>query len=338
MVERVRTCPKCAGPLPEIRFARTLACPYCGAVVEIDPAHVSASTYREALAVWNAPSHDAPVATIGESHWGLGPLLAHGEISDVYAARRARWPTERVVLKVLRDEADRPLFDNEWDVLERLQESQATGAPTFLPRLPQPVVRGELSAAFPGRRAMVFRWASGFTHTLEAIARAFPGGIEARASIWIWRRILEVLSFLHASGTVHGAVLPSHLLVQDHEHGVRLVGLSCADRPGSALRAASTRFEAFYPPDLLRGGRLEPEGDIEMSGRCVAALNGGDPSDGRMPSKVPAPLAELVREVASGRSQEGAWGLRERLGQIANEVYGPPVFCPVVMPRGGKEV
>ena len=71
MVERVRTCPKCAGPLPEIRFARTLACPYCGAVVEIDPAHVSASTYREALAVWNAPSHDAPVATIGESHCAI---------------------------------------------------------------------------------------------------------------------------------------------------------------------------------------------------------------------------------------------------------------------------
>jgi hypothetical protein len=336
-MERVLKCPQCNGPLAPSRFARSAVCAYCGATVQIDPASVSAATYREAFRAWNAPASHGFAAwlSIGESHWAPGPLLAHGEVAEVHQARRARWPSERAVLKVLRERKDAAVFDHEWEVLQAVRRSEASGADAILPRLPEPVVLGEIEAgAWRGSRAMVLRWAHGFEHTFEAVARANPRGIEPRASIWVWRRILEALAFVHASGFVHGAVLPPHLLVERGEHGVRLVGFGHAERAAEPLRARVEGFGSFYPAALSAGEPLLPSADLAMSARCVAALLGGDPASGTLPAAVPEPVASLVRRVAGADPRRppefAAWALRERLGALAAEVFGPPAYCPIV--------
>jgi predicted RNA-binding Zn-ribbon protein involved in translation (DUF1610 family) len=341
-MEHVLKCPQCNGPLAPSRFARSIQCPYCGATVQIDEASVSAAQYREAFRSWNSPaSHGYGTwLSIGDSHWAPGRLLAHGEISEVHEAKRARWPSERVVLKVLRDRRSLTAFDHEWDVLTELQGSGARGAEAFLPRLPQPVVRGDVdSGAWAGSRAMILRWAHGFEHTFEAVAREYPEGIEPRASVWAWRRILEALSFIHASGIVHAAVVPPHLIVQDGEHGVRLVGFGHADHMGRNLGVPAKDFETYYPAGLVASAPLSPAVDIAMSARSIAALLGGDPTTGEVPAAVPAPLAAVVRQVATvdptAPLREDAWALRERLGTLATEVFGPPAFCPIRMPRSG---
>jgi hypothetical protein len=329
MAERALKCPQCNAPLAAGRFARAVTCPFCGSTVVLGEATVAASRFRDAFRAWNSPeSHGvAEWVSLGDSHWALGPLVARGEVSDVYAAARARWPTERALLKVLRDRRDAAGFQREWEVLVALQKSDAPGAESLTARLPEPIVQGEITAgARAGDRAMVLRWAGGFTHTFEDARRAYPQGIEPRASIWIWRRILEALSFVHASGFVHGAVLPPHLLVEEGEHGVRLVGFHAADRAGGRLRAAPG-FEPFYP----RGARLAPETDLAMAARCVAALLGGDPASGEVPGKVPAPLAREIAEASALRPAAGgdAWQRHKRLGELAREVFGPPAFCPL---------
>src|SRR5688572_22362978 len=224
MTDRALKCPQCTGPLNPSRFARSVVCPFCGTTVERSEDVVAAGDYRAAWAQWNSPGEHGHATwfSLGESHWAPGPLLARGEISDVYAARRARWPTERAVVKVLRDDRERERFDHEWEVLRGLRRSASPQAAALLGRLPEPIAHGESTAGtFAGRRVSIRRWAGGFTHTLEAFQRALPGGIDPRASVWVWRRILEVLAFLHREGLAHGAVLPCHLLVEDGEHGVR---------------------------------------------------------------------------------------------------------------------
>lgn len=340
MVERVLKCPHCNAPLtPPSRFARSVVCAFCGASVQLDPTAVSAARFREAFQAWNQPaSHGYSTWwSLGDSHWAPGQCIARGELSDVYVAERARWPTERVLLKVLRNPDDAPLFEHEWDILEQLQRSTANGAATFTTRLPQPVARGVLRGGpHAGAHAMALRWPSGFVHTFEAVRRAYPSGIDPRVSIWMWRRILETLSFLHRSGVVHGAVLPQHLLVQHREHGARLVGFSCADRPGERLRALCTGSQDFYPESLLRSETLTPEADLMMSARCIAAVLGGEPSRGTVPDAVPGALAALIQRVASGEgtreSGGDAWTLRERVGEVSARVFGRPGFHPLAMP------
>ena len=338
-MEHAIMCPQCNAPLTPNRFASSIVCSYCGATVRLDESSVAAATFHQAFRVWNSPEtyQISSWITLGDSHWALDRCIARGDLSDVYTARRARWPTELVLVKLLRDRKDLDLFEHEWDVLQELQASQAPGADTFTALLPQPVIHGDTgSGLHAGERASLFRWASGFRHTFDELLAAYPQGIPPQASIWAWRRILEVLSFLHASGMVHGAVLPAHLLIQENEHGVRLVGYSSAGHPGEKLRKALDGYEPFYPQQTKSGAKLSAQLDLAMSARCMAAILGGDPASGAVPAAVPARLAALVKTIAlsepAGQAGEDAWTLREELGQIAQEVFGAPRFIPIVMP------
>lgn len=338
-LERVVKCPQCQAPLAPKHFAASMVCTYCGTSVQLDPTAVFAERFQRAWAEWDNPETHGYSTwwTLDDTHWAPGPLIGRGGMTDVYIAERARTPTERVVIKVLRDEAHLPLLEHEWEVLCALRDSDAPGAPAFTALLPQPVRRGVLqSGPHAGRHALVVRWASGFVHSGEDVRRAYPAGIPPQPAIWMWRRILESLSFLHRAGWVHGAVLPPHLLVQSGEHGLRLLGLSCAERLGQPLRAFHPYYEAFYPEEVLRTRRLGPEDDLRMSARSLITLLGGGPEEGDLPRSVPAPLALLLRQVAWGEYAHGegdmAWTLRERVGEVGTAVFGPPSFHPLVMP------
>ena len=338
-MEHAIMCPQCNAPLAPHPFARSIVCSYCGATVRLDESSVSAAIFHEAFRVWNSPQsyQISSWVSVGNSHWGIDQCIAHGEISDVYTGRRARWPTELVILKLLRDRQDSKQFENEWESLQMLHRSEARGADTFTTLLPQPVAHGDLSAGqYAGRGVSIFRRESGFRHTLDDVIRAYPQGIPPRASIWVWRRILEVLSFIHASGMVHGAVLPPHLLVQENEHGMRLVGYGRAGRKGEKLLAVTPGFESFYPQPERSRKTLTAQLDLAVSARCIAAVLGGDPATASLPAAVPAPLADIVQRIAridpAGTPGEDAWTIREELGVIADKVFGAPQFIPIVMP------
>jgi len=296
--------------------------------------------FHEAFRVWNSPEsyQISSWVSIGETHWALEECIAHGEISDVFTGRRARWPTELVIVKLLRDRRQHTaLFDNEWEALQALQRSDAPGADTFTTLIPQPIIHGDIiTGPHAGKRASIFRWASGFRHTIDEVIQAYPQGISPRASIWIWRRILEVLSFIHGSGMVHGAVLPSHVLVQENEHGLRLVGYSSTGSIGEKLRIISDRFASFYPQPARSRSTLTKQLDLTMSARCIVAILGGNPATASLPTTVPAQLAGIVRRIAlseyAGAASEDAWTIRDELGEIAKKVFGPSQFIPIVMP------
>ena len=338
-MERALMCPQCNAPLKPSRFARTVVCSYCGATINLEESIISAERFHQAFRLWNAPQSYsfASWLSLGDDHWAVADLLGSGDICDVYSGQRARWPTELVVLKVLRDRKNITQLDNEWDVLQTLQKSAARGADMFTRLLPEPVMRGNISAGtFDGRRVNIFRWAAGFHHTFDAVQRAYPQGIPPRASIWVWRRILEVLSFIHSSGLVHGAVLPPHLLVQKNEHGVRLVGYGCAGYAAKKIQFMADGYSSFYPAGIRIGSTLTPQLDVLMSARCIVAILGGNPADAYLPAEVPAPLAVLIRRVALGNPAssgvENAWQIREELGALADSVFGAPQFTPIFMP------
>lgn len=338
-MEHAVMCPQCNAPLAPHHLARSVVCAYCGTTVRLDGSLISAERFHEAFRVWNAPtSHQIPSwISIGENHWALDTCIAQGDISDVYTGQRARWPTELVTVKLLRDQKDKTLFDNEWEVLQVLHRSEAPGADTFTSLIPQPVMHGTISSgSYMGRRVNIFRWISGFHHTFEEVIQAYPQGIPPRASIWIWRRILEVLSFLHNSGVVHGAVLPTHLLVQENEHGVMLVGYGSAGQIGEKPRTTSHRFESFYPQPIRSISTLTPQLDLVMSARCITALLGGNPEIASLPAIVPKPLADIVKRIAltnpNHSLRENAWSIREELGTVAKNIFGAPQFIPIVMP------
>lgn len=333
-------CPQCKAPLTPHRFARQATCAYCGTVVQLEDDFVSVQNFREAFLHWNSPTSYPFSATtsINDRHWAVEDCIGRGETSDVYTGRLARWPTELVLIKVLREGKDQNRFDQEWKILEFLQKSEAKGAGTFTRLIPLPVAHGlATNGAFSGKMISIFRWASGFQHTFEEVHQAYPQGIPPRSSVWVWRRILEVLSFIHSSGAAHGAVLPEHLLVQENEHGVRLVGYGHAGRLTDKLEITQGRSEAFYPQFARSLPKLTASLDLVMSARCLIELLGGDPADVVLPGEVPALLAELIQRIALAKPEDlmttTAWSIHQELGSISAQVFGPPVFNPIIMPR-----
>ncbi|MRR30715.1 hypothetical protein EG834_10425 [bacterium] len=268
----------------------------------------------------------------------LEKQIAQGESADVFTGRLARWPTELVIIKVLRKPENEHHLDNEWETLRQLLRSHAKGADVFSRMIPQPVAYGKVTGGtFSGSKAMILRWESGFYHTFEEVCRLYPEGIPARASIWVWRRILEMLAFLHDSGYVHGAVVPAHLLVQHNEHGVRLIGYGRSGRINNPVNPEPGMLQPYLPAHARDLKVLSPQMDMVMSAKSIIKVLGGDPETNTLPTTVPIKLAEVIKKYAQLDSRQStalnAWSIHQELGRIADVVYGTPVFIPIDMPR-----
>lgn len=286
----------------------------------------------------------------GERFEILG-LLGSGDYCDVWWARRLD-PVELVVIKVGRG-ADPVSLDRlveEGRVLKLLRARPEPENLFFHRLIPSLVVSASAGNWEPedpegpfayegygaGRsHANVYRYLPGFVHTFRDIAEAYPEGIRAEASIWMWKRVLDQLGWLHSEGWVHANVTPDHVLVHARDHGTILAGWSRVTRIGAELQNPPSDEVVFYPRGVLTGDPCTPETDITMSARCVFHLLGGEAASGKLPSTVPGPLARLVQEHAlegaSGRIST-ARQLHARVTRVAEECFGRPRFQPFTMP------
>ncbi|MFM9927969.1 protein kinase family protein [Variovorax sp. H27-G14] len=307
------SCPQCSAPLPRAARWRTVNCSYCGATIVRGTETVERESFRAALRRANA---DVPGGRIlawrGARYRVLAPL-ATGEHSEVLLAERLGALPERVTLKLARDSAAHSVLLREAAVLQALQELSVSGAAYFTRRLPQPLGTGMAEGLGDGaRQALVLRYPTGFWGSLQDVQQASPGGIDPRHAVWLWRRMLEVLAFVHGAGWTHRNLSPAHALVHPRDHGVLLIGWSRAQHAtGSAHAAAVVR-------------------DLMQSAWTVrAVLHGDSAGDPGVGAHTPAPLAALLRqcsEDAAACARLGAQGIEQALSVASREAFGPSKF------------
>jgi len=320
---RVLECPRCGAALPRRAALVRLTCEYCKSEVVFDRRLVKASEYRRLLDSY--VSREPADVMVAGFRLRLHGRVAIGHSSDVFLAARSTRLTERLVLKVLRSPSDLALLQNEQAVLAKLEASAQRGAAYFTTLLPQRAFAGLLEGpGFPRQFAAAFRQPPGLAHTLEQLRQQFPSGVDPRHAIWIWRRALELLDWLHRSGVVHGALLPAHLLLDAREHSVGLVGFSCAGPPGTPLAVMDPHRAGFYVGVATPKRTLSAATDLAMLARCIIHALGGEPT--RVPGHVPAPLARLLVEQAAGSAGLGPLELSRQVSQTARECFGSPRF------------
>jgi len=337
LAEHAISCSQCGAPLQPSRFAHVAHCSHCGGTTFLDEDTVSAAPFREALVEWNSPLKHGFTSwlTLAGSHWSPGRRLATGDFSDVYEIRRARRPSENAILKVLRSKNDRARFDREWDALDQFWKALQESPDPTRARFPTLALRGEVTyGPYSGRNAAIYRHPNGRFFSADRLRRALPAGISPRSSIWVWRRLLESLSLMHALGMAHGAVLLRHILIETGEHGARLIGFNCLGRFGTELKPITEGDRDYYPANC---DQLSAATDVVASARCMSQLLGGRADGSRMADHVPPALRELVERTAKSNSNRidgvTAWNLRERLGELARATFGAPMFCPIAPPQ-----
>jgi hypothetical protein len=305
---RSLSCPQCGGALPRQALWRHVECPYCKAVVTRSAQAVQRAAFQQAHA------RSLRIGTDGGSLLDIGgrlhrvlARLGTGEHSDVLLAQTCGPLPQRVTIKLARA-ADHS-FDGEAATLRALQALPLDGAAYFGQRLPQVVALGRSGGADDPRAALVLRHPNGFSGTLAAVLAHHPHGIaDARHAVWLWRRVLEVLAYVHRGGWTHGDLRAEHWLLHAADHGVLLIGWGRARRGGDAAR------------------------DLMQSAWTIRALLHGD-GDGAPPiaTRVPKPLADVLRaasEDAGWCARLGAAGADAALVEAARAAFGAPQFVP----------
>ena len=152
------------------------------------------------------------------------------------------------MFKALRNPADLDLLVNEAAVLTALSKQVGARGVRYLSELRDSFVTRDMSLV--RRHVNVLGRLDGW-HTFDAV-RAKQPTLRLEHGVWMFNRILECLGHVHANDTLHGAVLPPHLLAyastgvdSPWDHGVKLVDWSatpetsatCAAKPRSWLPA-----------------------------------------------------------------------------------------------------
>ncbi len=255
----------------------------------------------------------------GVGEYRLGPRAYAGDLADLYDVGAGR------LLKLPRDPGNNDLMEREARALRTLEDA---GDPRYLPYVPRLVdsFRHQDSGTGARRRVTVVAAAPGL-HSLVEVRRAYPDGLDARDAAWIWRRLLVALGFTHRAGIVHGAVLPSHVLVEPEGHGVVLVDWCYSAHPGELVPALVPAYADWYPDEVTGRAPPGPGTDIAMASRCMVLLI--SPA-----TRVPEPL----RRFASGcclpglrQRPDDAWRLLAELDELLESLYGPRTFRPFTL-------
>lgn len=273
--------------------------------------------------------------TLGGDTYLMEGLIGEGESSHVYRAMREGPFPLRTIIKISSVRPD--AFVREVQTLNRLAKSPARGTPYFASRLLPEIIFHTFDVDLPGgdsNAVLAYRDRNLFDWTLEDVIREYPEGVEPQAMIWMWNRILTFLTWLHATGTMHGAIVPEHVLLQIPTHSGLLLDWTYASVPGQKL--ADLRDGASY----RLNGIASTENDIAMSARCMIKVLGGDPASDELPDSIPRPIAEFLRAQAGHdpqrRQLDNAMQVEKTFGRITETVYGPRIFRPFAIPRPSR--
>ncbi len=322
-------CPNCLAPLTS-GHGKSAVCRYCGALLVDLPRSWWACPVTVPPFLGYPTDSGKQRLRLGQFRYVIDGVLGEGQHSIALRAHRDARLTELVVAKLARDEAGASGLRAEWNALSLLHKSRTQGVEHFRRLLPQPVDHGKPHDTSAGNVfASAFRWRPGFTHTVADVRKRYPTGCDPRAAIWILKRQLEMLTWVHNAGFVHGDICPEHAIVHPRAHGVVLVGWSRACRYANAAASQST---VSNPGNASADGSSlpSPRADIAAAVRMSLYVLADDGR--RLPKGVPSKLVMWLRARANASQIiDNAWALNADLTDVSNACFGPPCYVPLDM-------
>jgi hypothetical protein len=263
--------------------------------------------------------------------------IAFGDLANVYRCRfNANGREAEGLMKIARDARVNEPLRNEASVLEQLfaLDRDHRFRP-FLPCVEESFAYCQ-DAPSEARQANVLRMHASIAsvdelYTLEEVRRHHPRGIDARDMAWIWRRLLSILAFVHANRMIHGAVLPSHIVIEPREHKLMLIDWCHAVPAGESLRTISGLYRPWYETGVVRKYQpTTPSLDISMAARCMIDLVGGDAIHVTYPPDFPPALSAYFGRCMSGSPD--ASRLLDDFDRLIEALWGKRTFRLLELP------
>lgn len=279
------------------------------------------------------PATTTPTITTAKARYAVLKRHGSGQLCELYQAQQCLLaPTDptasldspvMVMLKIGREPESHERLLNEANTLRTLNAH----APHYAKHLPQLLDQFRMANQAP---ALVLPyWSDSYT-IRQLRERFFPEGIEPRHIVWILRRSLSVLGYVHSQGILHGHITPDHLLIRPQDHNVWLLDWCYAiTRPKETGQTFHTIEPPYSPPEAIEGKPPLPASDLYALGQVMIYALGGDPHRQTLPPQVPQRLARfvefLVKSSAVQRPSD-AWKLYRELDSLRNDLFGPHQF------------
>lgn len=170
-------------------------------------------------------------------------------------------------------------------------------------------------------------------YNLEQVRTKYYGGIDARHAVWIWRRVIEGMTFAHGAGVIHDALTPQHIIIHPESHLAQIVDWTSARIVGEDMARpySNKKWEHWYPPE---GKYSSVRGDIYQLACTILYLLGGDPFEMRVPYEVPETIKALLNICLQPKARMRICSMSElynALDKAAETAYGPRKFIPFTM-------
>jgi len=333
MAVRDLRCPSCGSSLTEfVKANQVIRCPVCASTLLVSDWIIG-------------DTDDTVVVATPTRAYTVAKLLSRDDLCNVYrCSYKSEGKEWQAMFRVARDPDDNDLVQNEARILYHFQTADDfADFRAFLPSVLESFTYQDASATH-GRQVNILSLhehigSPAELYSLEEVHRAYGSGIHPKDMAWMWRRLLNILGFVHQSGVIHGAVLPLHVLIEPKDHKLALTGWGYAVRnarqTSEHLKAMSMSFETWYPPEVAARQIPTPALDICMAARCMLYLIGADPlGDGSHPTMEPAFQQHFARclNPNPARRPQGAWELLAEFDRLLEQEWGPREFRVFRMP------
>lgn len=217
------------------------------------------------------------------------------------------------IVKVAQLPADNELLAAEADALTVLAQTDKEHV-MFYPKLL------DSFAVADGRkrlRANAVERLDGFVN-LEEVRRKYPRGLDPLHMSWIWRRVLWALGGAHEAGVLHGALVPSNIMIHPTLHGVVLVdwcySALAMGTTYPSLRAIVGGRRDWYHRDILNRKNSKVAHDFAMASRSMQFLTAG--------ANVPGEISQYFDKLAEGETNVTAYDLLGQYDAVLERLGG----------------
>lgn len=154
--------------------------------------------------------------------------------------------------------------------------------------------------------------------------------LDCRHIIWIWKRLLSIIGVIHQAGYVHGALVPSNVLINPKNHGVKIVDFCYSVKLGDTIKVIDSQYKEFYPPEIESGMEVDTSFDIFMIGKIMLFLIGANVVKViDFPSDVHRLMENMIRSsVIRNKSSrmKNAWCFYDNIDELGQQLYGANKF------------
>jgi len=249
----------------------------------------------------------------------LTELLEHGDISNVWRCQNELG--DQLILKSVKNPVNNDLVKNEINMIKKINpEGDDKLYAEFFPDVIDSFVMMDATKKKSQVIVQSDYNAKGYVDlfTVKEVFKNNPDDeIVSRHLVWIFKRLLMTVGYLHNRSLVHGSVIPPHVLVHPVDHSIKLLDWSYMVKGSDKIKAISNAYVDFYPVEVMNKGGISGVTDIYMIVHTIQWLL---PED-----RMPLFMKRFFKGCLSHRHYD-AWGLHAEFDGIVEAHYGEPKY------------